>query len=138
MKKIILIILIALFASVGVVRAVDGVGGNGDGVAGSEPVKIVKLDNPIKANSIQKLLLDIVDLAIFLGTMVAVFVFVFIGFKLVMAQGNPKEIDSVKEWFKWAVIGTAILISSKVIVAVVANTLTSAGVVDKSVFNQSI
>jgi hypothetical protein len=91
---------------------------------------VVKLDNPIKVNSINALLLSIVDLAIFLGSIVAVLMFVYIGFKFVMAQGNESELKEAKDWFMYAVIGTAILISSKVVVEVVQNTLKSTGLVN--------
>lgn len=95
------------------------------------PAKMIKLESPIKAKSLKDLLLSLVDLAIFIGSIVAVFTFIWVGFKLVMAQGNPGEIEKAKEWFTAAIIGTAILISSKVIVEVVRNTLTSSGLVNE-------
>lgn len=98
--------------------------------------KIIKLDNPIKAKSIQDLLFSLVDFAIFLGSIVAVFMFMYIGFKFVAARGNESEIKSAKEWFTYAVIGTAILLSSKVIVEVMKNTLIDTGLVNKEVFTQ--
>lgn len=105
-----------------------------DPTAKPKPTPIVKLDNPIKANNIQTLLFTIVDLAIFLGSIIAVLMFVYVGFKFIMAQGNDSKITEAKEWFTYAVIGTAILISSKVIVEVVKNTLVSAGVVEEKAF----
>jgi len=101
-----------------------------DGSAGNRPA-VVKLDNPIKVNSISALLLSLVDLAIFLGSIVAVLMFVYIGFKFVMAQGNESELKEAKAWFMYAVIGTALLVSSKVIVSVVQNTLVNAGLVNE-------
>ncbi len=95
------------------------------------PAKMIKLENPIKAKNLKDLLLSLVDFAIFIGSIVAVFTFIWVGFKLVMAQGNPGEIDKAKEWFTAAIIGTAILISSKVIVEVVRNTLASSGLVNE-------
>ena len=92
------------------------------------------LKNPIKANNIQKLLSDIVDLAIVIGMVMAVLMFIWIGFKFVMAQGNETKLKEAKMWFLYAVIGTAILISARVITSVVENTLTSAGIVDERLF----
>ncbi len=100
------------------------------------PTKMVKLESPIKAKNLKDLLLSLVDLAIFIGSIVAVFTFIWVGFKLIMAQGNSKEIESAKEWFTAAIIGTAILISSKVIVEVVRNTLTSSGLVNEKLLNK--
>lgn len=99
----------------------------------NQPAKMVKLESPIKAKNLKDLLLSLVDLAIFIGSIVAVFTFIWVGFKLIMAQGNPGEIDKAKEWFTAAIIGTAILISSKVIVEVVRNTLTSSGLVNEQI-----
>ena len=95
-----------------------------------------KLDNPINANNVKELLLSMVDLAIFLGSIIAIFVFIWVGFTFVMAQGKEAEITKAKDWFLYAVIGTAMLISSKIIVSVLQNTLISAGVVDQKIFNQ--
>ncbi len=100
----------------------------------NDTTHIIKLGNPIKANNVQQLLLSVVDIAIFIGTIVAVLVFIAIGFKFVMAQGNEGEITKAKEWLLTAVIGTAILLSSKIIVEVIKNTLVSAGVVDSKTF----
>ena len=87
------------------------------------------LQNPIKAKSVTEVLNLAVDLAIFIGVIIAVLMFIFIGFKFVLAQGNEAKLKSAKEWFLWAVIGTAILISAKVIVKVIEATLISSGVV---------
>ncbi len=102
----------------------------------SAPKSSVKLDNPIKANNIQDLLFSVVDILIFIGAIVAVFVFIWVGFQLIMAQGNESALKEAKGYFLSAVIGTAILISSKLIVVVIKNTLISSGVVDQSQFTQ--
>ena len=106
------------------------------GSTSNPPAKMVKLESPIKAKNLRDLLLSLVDFAIFIGSIVAVFTFIWVGFKLIMAQGNPGEIDKAKEWFTAAIIGTAILISSKVIVEVVRNTLTSSGLVNEQLLNK--
>jgi len=92
--------------------------------------------NPLKAKDLNSLLLTIVDLAVVIGVIMAVLVFIFIGFKFVMAQGNETKLKQAKEWFLYAVIGTAILISAKLIVSVVQNTLISAGVVDEKLLKK--
>lgn len=144
-KKISLmvVVILALFLTNLHVFAQEKVTGGGTtkqetvtGGGTTKPVPIIKLDNPIKAKSIQDLLFSLVDFAIFLGSIVAVFMFMYIGFKFVAAQGNESEIKSAKEWFTYAVIGTAILLSSKVIVEVMKNTLIDTGLVNKEVFTQ--
>lgn len=129
---VVLTMLLAITGGSAVFAAIDTTAnkGNLDTTANKTPV-VVKLDNPIKANSISELLLNLVDLAIYLGSIVAVLVFIYIGFKFVMAQGSDSELKDAKQWFMYAVIGTALLVSSKVVVVVVQNTLISAGLVNQ-------
>lgn len=94
------------------------------------------LQNPLKAKSIQGLLVAVVDIAIFIGVIFAVLMFIFIGFKFIMAQGDGPKLKEARMWFLYAVIGTAVLISSKIIVEVVKNTFIAAGLVDQRQFNE--
>ncbi len=101
-------------------------------VTGTAPApKSSYIENPLNADNIEKLLLGVADLAIFIGMIAAVLVFIYIGFQFVMAQGDPKKITDAKTWFLWAVVGTAILIGSKVIVEVVQNTFIQSGLVNE-------
>lgn len=102
----------------------------------SNNTPVTPLQNPINADNIEQLLLKVVDIAIFVGSLIAVLMFLVVGFKFVMAQGNPKEIEEAKKWFFYAIIGTVILISSKVIVEVIQNTLTSSGIVNEKLFKK--
>lgn len=107
------------------------------GGTGSTPdTKIVPLTNPIKANNVQEILFLAVDLAIFIGTILAVLMFIWIGFQFVMAQGSDTKLSEAKKWFMYAAIGTAVLISSKVIVEVIKNTFVSTGIVNESLFKK--
>jgi hypothetical protein len=96
----------------------------------SKPIPF--LTNPIKVNNVQSAIYLFVDLAIFVGSILAVLAFIVVGFKFVMAQGNDSKLSEAKQWFLYAVIGTAILIGSKVIVEVIKSTLISTGVVNES------
>ena len=152
MKKIIfsLIILISL-VSVNLVFAVDA-GSTGLPTAGSTGVPTAgstgidkpianqntptpTLQNPLNASSIQEVILLAVDLAIYIGTAFAVLVLIFIGFKFVLAQGNPEKLKEARRWFLWVIVGLAILIISKVMVEIVKNTLIKAGVTKPEFFN---
>jgi len=97
---------------------------------------VIKLESPLKAKNLKELLFSLVDFGIFLGSIIAVFMFIWIGFKFVLARGNSSELSSAREWFLYAVIGTAILISSRVIVEVVKNTLISSGVANEEIWKQ--
>lgn len=112
-------------------------GGNSAPVTGggvSARQQAERLDNPIQSNDLRSLLASLVDLAIVLGTIVAVFMFIWIGFQFVTAQGDEGKIKEAKEWFTYAVIGTAILIGSKVILEVIKSTLIDSGLVQDGLF----
>ncbi len=94
------------------------------------------LQNPLEANNVEALLYSIVDLAIFIGVILAVLMFIFIGFKFILAQGKQAKLIEARNWFLYAVIGTAVLISSKVIVEVIKTTFISAGVVKEDAFTK--
>lgn len=136
----IFVLSLALFSHVTFAAVGDGGGSTPSSDGGGStpgPSKIVPLQNPLNnINSVTDLLYKFVDLAIFLGVIFAVFMFFWIGFKFVMARGNSTELEEARKWFFYAVIGTAILISSKVIVEVMKRTLTNAGVVKEGQFDQ--
>lgn len=144
-KKILLssILLLALFGmNTGVVWADTPTGGvetkpstPSSGVT-VKPVSqsVERLQNPIKSDDLKSLLASLVDLAIVLGTIVAVFMFIWIGFQFVTAQGDEGKIKDAKGWFTYAVIGTAILIGSKVILEVIKSTLIDSGLVQSGLF----
>ncbi len=90
-----------------------------------------KLQNPLKADSIQDVIFLAVDIAMYLGMAFAILSIIFVGFKFVSAQGKPEEISKAKEWLLWIVIGLAVLISARVMVDIIRNTLVESGVVQK-------
>lgn len=135
MKKLILIaLLISATVSFNYAFAADdstGRSGPDDSTNGttqsSQPAQ--KLQNPLKVNSIGAVIILAVDIMIYVGISFAILAIIFVGFKFVMAQGNPTEISKAKEWFLYIIIGLAVLISSRVIVEIVQNTLLKSGVV---------
>jgi hypothetical protein len=145
-KKIFFILILLAVFSLGATSvlaiAADTSGGapvpdTSGGAPAKPPVKVIpSLQNPLQVNNVQELLAKVVDYAIFLGLIFATLMFVFIGFKFIMAQGDSKAISEARSWFLWAVIGTALLISARIIVDVVKNTSISAGLVDPKVFNK--
>ena len=95
-----------------------------------------KLQNPLKVDSIEEVILLAVNIAIYIGVAFAILAIIFVGFKFVAAQGKPEEISKAREWFLWIVIGLAVLISARVIVEIIKNTLIQAEVVDENVFRK--
>ena len=85
--------------------------------------------NPLKATSVTAVLTAVVNIAIPIGAVIAVIMFVYVGFKFIFAQGKPEKITDAWKWFAYVAIGTAILLGAKVIITIMESTLTSAGVV---------
>lgn len=83
----------------------------------------IKIDNPLKFESVSDLIFGIVDAATLLGIYVAVFFIIYSGFLFVKARGNPGEIGKARDAFLWAVVGTAILLGARVITDVIEGTL---------------
>lgn len=92
------------------------------------------LCNPLKVGSIQDLLYLIVNIATYIGVILAVLALIWVGFRFIAAQGNPEKIKEAREFFYAVVIGIAILIGASTIVNIVKNTLTTAGVVQPGAF----
>ncbi len=146
--KIFLITILLLSASNIVLAQSDGsVSGKvSDGSVSGKPdpnkttpvQQLVKLQNPLKVDSVEEVIYLGIDILIYIGILYAVFAIIFTGFKFVLAQGNPKEIEDAKKKFTYIIIGLAVLISSKVIVTIVQNTLKQAGVVKEGILNSPI
>lgn len=90
-----------------------------------------KLENPLRVDSIEAVIFLAVDIMIYVGVAFAILAIIFVGFKFVMAQGNSDKLTEAKQWFLYIIIGLAVLISAKVIVEIVENTLIESGVVNE-------
>lgn len=90
----------------------------------------VQIENPLKnTGSVAELIATFVDWIINLGVVVVVLAFVYTGFQYVAARGNPDGIKKAHDAFLWTVVGTLVLIGSKVLTEVIKNTLTQGGVI---------
>jgi hypothetical protein len=81
------------------------------------------LVNPLQVDSLEELFGKILDAIIQIGTMVLVLMIVFVGFKFVVARGNPEEISSARSALMWTVIGGLILLGAKAIQLVITETV---------------
>lgn len=88
----------------------------------------VTLLNPLKAGaSLSSLLTDILDFVIQIGVIVIILMVVYIGFKFVMAQGKPGEIEAAKKMLGWTVVGALILLGAQAIASAIQATVTAIG-----------
>jgi hypothetical protein len=86
-----------------------------------------KIQNPLNKDfsDLPSLINGIVDLALRLGTIIAVLALVWVGFKFIIAQGDPGEIAKAKQALQWVIIGIAILFGAKLITEIIKGTLSN-------------
>lgn len=89
---------------------------------GKEPLE---LKNPIKADNLIELLNLVVDAAMYVLIPLIVLAIIYTGFLFIKARGEPKAITDAKQMFMYVIIGAAIILASKLIIALVTNTITS-------------
>lgn len=82
------------------------------------------INNPIKSNSFLELLNAVLEIIVEIGTPIVIISIIFVGFKYVLAQGKPAEIQKAHSAITWVVVGAAIVIGAKVIVVIIQNTIT--------------
>lgn len=81
------------------------------------------LPNPLKFDNIWELLQGMSTLAVRFGTIVAVLAFIYAGYLYVAAVGNETKLKKAHETLKYVAIGTAIILSSTIVVNLVVETL---------------
>lgn len=76
----------------------------------------ISLLNPLGAGtSIPKLLDDLLQFVITIGTIVVVLMVIYIGFLFVAAQGNKDKLQKTREMLLWTLVGALVLLGAKAI-----------------------
>ena len=96
--------------------------------AGTTPLVGGKIPNPLASNnsSLMSLITDVLNKIVM--PIAAVFVTIWIiyaGFKYVIAQGKPAEIEKAHKTLLWSLIGAGILLGAAAISKVVETTITA-------------
>ncbi|MFA6050612.1 MAG: hypothetical protein WC761_05440 [Candidatus Paceibacterota bacterium] len=86
-----------------------------------------RIDNPIKATSLADLFNNIVSVAIELGTILAVLGIMYGGYLYVTAQGNEEKLGAAQKTITWALVGTAVLLGARTIMAAIRSTVEQLG-----------
>lgn len=84
-----------------------------------------QFQNPIKANSVEELLVAILKFAVRIATVVCVLGIVWSGFLFVKAQGNEEGLKKAKRAFFFSVIGTILMLGAEVIATAIQKTISS-------------
>ncbi|TRZ79858.1 hypothetical protein D4R86_05255 [bacterium] len=76
-------------------------------------------NNPAKAQAIQEIIDNILNFIVIIAIPIAVTFLIIAGLKFFSAQGNELKIKSAKKTILWTIVGTVILIGTKVISATI-------------------
>lgn len=97
-------------------------GGNPPAPQGSSSGKNVTLINPLNSgdctpngNCLMDFLSQILGFVVRIGAIAVVLMLVFVGYKFVIAQGNPEAIAAAKNDLIWTLIGALILLGAQAI-----------------------
>ncbi len=82
-----------------------------------------QLKNPVAADSIEQLLVKIIDAAIVILMPFVVLAIIYSGFMFLIARGNKEALSKAKTNFVWVVIGVAVLLGAKIISAMLQSTV---------------
>ncbi|MCU0678402.1 MAG: pilin [Candidatus Pacebacteria bacterium] len=83
----------------------------------------VTLENPLRVDSLEALLVAILNIFITLMIPVIVFFIILAGFKYVTAQGNPGRIEEATTTFTYAIIGGVLILAAVAIAEIIKNTV---------------
>jgi hypothetical protein len=93
------------------------------------------LTNPLKVNSIGDLVKNFVDIFSTVVIILAVLTLIWVGLQFILARGDVAKMKELKEWLLWIVVGIAVVISARLIVDIVINTLSATGTIDANTLN---
>lgn len=83
------------------------------------------LCNPLKVDSVSSLLTIILGFIIKIGTVIIVLMLVWTGFKFVISQGKPEEIQKARTMLMWTIIGALVILGAQAIALGIAATVKS-------------
>lgn len=98
---------------------------NGGGNTNTPEVQTVTLQNPLVVNSLEDLIVAILNIFITLMIPIIVFFIILAGFKYVTAQGNSGQIEEATTTFTYAVIGGVLILAAVAIAEIIKNTVDS-------------
>jgi len=87
-------------------------------------VSFAQIQNPLGGVSdIPSFVARILGYVVRVGGIIAIFAFIYAGFRFVQARGNPTELKTAREIFKNTVIGVAILLGAQIIASIIVGTI---------------
>jgi Type IV secretion system pilin len=129
MKKLLLQLFIipTILASGFLISAVSAQAQGSGSQTPAPTIQTVALTNPLKGgiNSIDGLLVAILNVLMVLMVPVIVFFIIYSGFKYVMAQGNASQVEEATRSLTYAVIGGVLILAAIAIAEIIKNVVAS-------------
>ena len=85
----------------------------------------VELDNPLKVDTIEELLYEILQIFIVIATPIVIFFIIYAGFMYVTARGNPANLEKAHRALIYALIGGVLIIDAVAIGEIIKNLVES-------------
>jgi len=82
-----------------------------------------KIENPLAADTFEEVLDRLINFIFWVGITVAPVMLIIAGFMLVTALGDPKRVETAKKMILYTLIGLAIVILAKGLIAVLKSIL---------------
>jgi len=81
--------------------------------------------NPIgaTAGTIPQFIAKILDIAVQIGTPIAVLAIIYSGFLFLVAQGNPEKVTVARRALQWSLVGAFVLLGAKVFAVAISGTI---------------
>src|SRR6056297_3404651 len=93
-------------------------GSRGDGCGGGLSYC---LENPLRFNSLESLIVGILNVLLVIAVPIIVFFIIFAGFSYVTAQGNPEKIKQASRSLTYAIIGGVLILGAVAISEILKN-----------------
>ncbi|MBP9701269.1 MAG: hypothetical protein KBD54_02645 [Candidatus Pacebacteria bacterium] len=85
----------------------------------------IRLQNPLKVNTIQDAVKFFVNTLVKIAIPFIVIFFIWAGFKFILAQGNPTKVGEAKKMFWYTIIGTLLILGAWTITNAIIGTVNS-------------
>jgi hypothetical protein len=101
----------------------------GTNINGGSPSSGIGLVNPLNiqcsngTSCLLNFVTGILNIVVEIGSILLVFMIVYVGFKFVLAQGAPEEVRGARRMLMWTIIGGLILLGAKGIALGIAATV---------------
>jgi len=103
-----------------VFAAITPAAGNPTTPAAGNPVlktgQNVTLINPLGSGTdLPTLLKKILEFVVYIGSIIVIFMMIYVGYKFVVARGNESKITEARQMLLWTVVGALVLLGAQAI-----------------------